>query len=68
MFDRIRIEALLDRIKEAILLIQSKRDLIAKPDDFLLNSDGMFLLSGICMQLILSPMNITVLMKKKFLM
>ncbi len=68
MFDRIRIEALLDRIEEAILLIQSKRDLIAKPDDFLLNSDGMFLLSGICMQLILSPMNITVLMKKKFLM
>ena len=68
MFDRIRIEALLDRIEVAILLIQSKRDLIAKPDDFLLNSDGMFLLSGICMQLILSPMNITVLMKKKFLM
>ncbi len=52
MFDRIRIEALLDRIEEVILLIQSKRDLIAKPDDFLLNSDGMFLLSGICMQLI----------------
>lgn len=52
MFDRIRVEALLDRIEDAILLIQSKRDLITKPDDFLLNPDGMFLLSGICMQLI----------------
>ena len=52
MFDRTRIEALLNRIEDAILLIQSKRGLITKPDDFLLNSDGMFLLSGICMQLI----------------
>ncbi|MDO4755272.1 MAG: DUF86 domain-containing protein [Parabacteroides sp.] len=52
MFDKERIGELLNRIEEAILLIQSKSGLISKPDDFLLTQDGMFILSGICMQLI----------------
>lgn len=52
MFDKVRIKALLDQIEEAILLIQSKADLVNKPDDFLLDQEGVFLLSGICMQLI----------------
>lgn len=52
MFDVLRIQTLLDRIEDAILLIQSKAQLIKTPDDFLLSQDGMFLLSGICMQLI----------------
>ena len=52
MFDKERIGELLNRIEEAVLLIQSKSGLIKKPDDFLLTQDGMFLLSGICMQLI----------------
>ncbi len=52
MFDKVRIKALLDQIEEAILLIQSKAGLVNKPDDFLLDQEGMFLLSGICMQLI----------------
>lgn len=52
MFDKDRIQTLLIRIEEAILLIQSKANLIKKPDDFLLDQEGVFLLSGICMQLI----------------
>lgn len=47
MFDKERIGELLNRIEEAVLLIQSKSGLIKKPDDFLLTQDGMFLLSGI---------------------
>lgn len=52
MFDKVRIKAILDRIEDAILLIQSKANLVNKPDDFLLDQEGTFLLSGICMQLI----------------
>ncbi|WP_455621570.1 hypothetical protein [Parabacteroides sp.] len=52
MFDISRIQTLLNRIEDAILLIQSKAHQIVKPDDFLLDQEGTFLLSGICMQLI----------------
>ena len=52
MFDIVRVQSLLDRVEGAILLIQSKARLIKTPDDFLLDQEGMFLLSGICMQLI----------------
>lgn len=52
MFNEDRLLSLLDRIENSILLIQSKSGLISKPDDFLLCPDGMFVLSGICMQLI----------------
>ena len=54
MFDKVRIGSLLDRIENSILLIQSKSGEINCPDDFLLSQDGMFILSGICMQLVLS--------------
>lgn len=51
MFDKVRIGSLLDRIENSILLIQSKSgDKLS--DDFLLSQDGMFILSGICMQLV----------------
>lgn len=53
MFDKVRIGSLLDRIENSILLIQSKSGEINCPDDFLLSQDGMFILSGICMQLVL---------------
>lgn len=52
MFDIQRIQLLLDRIEDAIELIQHKAQLITSPNDFLLDQEGMFLLSGICMQLI----------------
>lgn len=52
MFDKVRIKTLLNRIEDSILLIQSKACLIDEPDDFLLDQEGTFLLSGICMQLI----------------
>ena len=52
MFDKVRIGSLLDRIENSILLIQSKSGEINCPDDFLLSQDGMFILSGICMQLV----------------
>lgn len=52
MCDKERLLSLLSRIESSILLIQSKANEITKPDDFLLSPDGMFLLSGICMQLI----------------
>ncbi|WP_102407609.1 DUF86 domain-containing protein [Parabacteroides bouchesdurhonensis] len=52
MFDKDRILSLLDRIEDSILLIQNKSGEIIDSDDFLLTQDGMFILSGICMQLI----------------
>lgn len=52
MFNKERTLSLLDRIESSILLIQSKSSQITRPDDFLQSPDGMFILSGICMQLI----------------
>lgn len=52
MFDKERIQSLLNRIEDSILLIQTKSEPISTPEDFLLTPDGMFILSGICMQLI----------------
>lgn len=52
MFDKERIQSLLNRIEDSILLIQTKSEQISAPEDFLLTPDGMFILSGICMQLI----------------
>ena len=52
MFELSRIQTLLGRIEDAVLLIQNKASQIKKPDDFLLDQEGTFLLSGICMQLI----------------
>lgn len=47
-----RIHLLLERIEESILLIQSQMGRINSPEDFVHSQDGMFTLSGICMQLI----------------
>lgn len=58
MFDITRIEQLLTRIEDSILLIQSKSESVLSPDDFLLSMDGTFLLSGICMQLIFIGENV----------
>ena len=52
MFDKVRIETLLNRVENAILLIQSKAGQLETPNDFLLDKEGTFLLRGICMQLI----------------
>lgn len=46
------IYSLLSRIEDSILLIQSQTKRIKKADDFLLSPEGMFTLSGVCMQLI----------------
>ena len=47
-----RIYLLLERIEESILLIQSQMGRINSSEDFAHSQDGMFTLSGICMQLI----------------
>ena len=47
-----RICQMLGRIEESIELIQSQTGKINKADDFLQSQEGMFILSGICMQLI----------------
>ena len=44
--------SLLSRIEESIVLILSQTKHIRKADDFMLSPDGMFTLSGVCMQLI----------------
>lgn len=47
-----RIYQLLERIEESILLIQSQMGRITRPEDFVYSQDGVFTLSGVCMQLI----------------
>ena len=52
MFDKLRIKSLLQRIEDAISLILDNTLSISSPNDFLISSEGMFALSGACMQLI----------------
>jgi len=47
-----RIYSLLQRIEEAISLIQNQTVKIESPNDFLNSQSGMFILGGVCMQLI----------------
>ena len=47
-----RIYQLLERIEDSILLIQSQMGRITCPEDFVYSQDGVFTLSGVCMQLI----------------
>jgi uncharacterized protein with HEPN domain len=54
----------LNRIEEAIQLILKKTELIHSPNDFLMSSDGMFTLSGVCMQLIFIGENVKVINNK----
>lgn len=52
MFDKLRTKSLLQRIEDAISLILDNTLSISSPNDFLTSSEGMFALSGACMQLI----------------
>lgn len=61
MFDAMRVHPALDRIEEAIHLILRKTALIHSPNDFLMSADGMFTLSGVCMQLIFIGENVKVI-------
>ena len=47
-----RIYQLLQRIEDSIQLIQSQMGRITRAEDFVHSQDGVFTLSGICMQLI----------------
>ncbi|WP_080904423.1 hypothetical protein [Parabacteroides sp. Marseille-P3160] len=52
MYKESRIRSLLLRIEEAIVLILDQTKQIKSSDDFLKTSHGMFILGGVCMQLI----------------
>ena len=52
MYDPARIWYLLGRIEEAIILIQANTSHINHVNDFLSSSEGVFTMSGVCMQLI----------------
>ncbi len=52
MYDEKRIYSLLERIEDAILLIQNQTDSIETADYFLNSQEGIFMLGGVCMQLI----------------
>lgn len=52
MYDERRIYSLLERIEEAIFLIQNQTTDIKTADCFLNSQDGIFMLGGVCMQLI----------------
>lgn len=52
MFDKLRIKSLLQRIEDAISLVLDNTLSIRSANDFLTSSEGMFVLSGTCMQLI----------------
>lgn len=62
--DTFIIRELLNRIEESINLITMKTDSINSADDFLSSPDGMFLLSGVSMQLIFIGENVKTLDKK----
>lgn len=64
MFDSTRLYSLLERIEGSIVLILDKTESIKSPDDFLTSSDGMFTLSGVCMQLIFIGENVKVIDNK----
>ncbi|WP_294604767.1 HepT-like ribonuclease domain-containing protein [uncultured Bacteroides sp.] len=61
MYKTERIQTLLSRIEEAINLIEKNSSHIKSAQDFLYSSDGMFTLSGICMQLIFIGESVKVL-------
>lgn len=65
MFDQSRISLMLTRIEEAISLIQNNTKRFLTADDYLCSQDGMFALSGVCMQLISSHMSIITLMPRR---
>lgn len=64
MFNYKRIYSSLDRIEEAIRLILVNTGSVHSADDFLMSQDGMFTLSGVCMQLIFIGENVKVIDSK----
>lgn len=64
MYSRKHIYTLLQRIEEAILLIESQTKHIRCGNDFLTSPSGMFALGGVCMQLIFIGENVKVLNMK----
>jgi uncharacterized protein with HEPN domain len=64
MFDNERKLTILKNIENAIKLIESQSAQIKSPDDFLLSQEGMFMLGGICMQLIFIGENVKTLDNK----
>lgn len=52
MFDKVVVRALLGNIEQAIDLIKSQSGHIKSPNDFVMSQDGVFLMGGVCMQLI----------------
>lgn len=61
MYKEARIYSLLERVEDAILLVREQTEHIVAPDDFLNSSSGMFLLGGVCMQLIFIGESVKVL-------
>lgn len=64
MFNSDRIYHLLERVEDAIALISENTSYIQSADDFLKSSNGMFTLSGVCMQLVFIGESIKVLDNK----
>lgn len=64
MFDKVRILSLLGRIEDAITLINENTGSYKSANDFLESSDGMFALSGVCMQLVLIGESVKVIDSK----
>lgn len=52
MFDKDIIKSLLSNIEEAIMLIESQSARVTSAEDFVRSQEGVFLMGGICMQLI----------------
>ena len=61
MYSEKHIYTLLQRIEEAILLIEDQTKHFKCGNDFLVSSFGMFALGGVCMQLIFVGENVKVL-------
>lgn len=61
MYNKKRIYSSLDNIEDAIKLILLKTESIHSANDFLISPDGMFTLSGVCMQLIFIGENVKVI-------
>ncbi|WP_455590826.1 HepT-like ribonuclease domain-containing protein [Bacteroides sp.] len=64
MLDKKRVLSALERIEDAISLVLDKTKYIHSSDDFLTTPDGMFTLSGVCMQLIFIGENVKVIDNK----
>lgn len=53
MFSKERLKSLLSGIMDSITLIESQKNTIKSPMDFVSTQQGVFVMGGICMQLVL---------------